>query len=96
MIRVFLARRENFRRLLRATESVGEELSAKSYEFWQSQQAPEMHFHRDIDGLAMHFDIDWHKRKDGSLFVDIVGSGSLPTIFGVRPRHYFVVKQVPK
>jgi len=96
MIREFLTRRENFKRLLRATELVGEELSAKSYDFWQSQETPEMHFRRDIDGLAMHFDIDWYKRGDGSLFVDIVGSGPLPTNFGVRPRQYFVVKQAPK
>jgi hypothetical protein len=94
MIHAFLQRRANFKRLLQATQRVGAELEARGYGYWlsQAESTPEMHFHREIDGLTMYFDVDWYKGKDGSLFVDLVGSANLPTNFGVRPRYYFVLR----
>ncbi len=92
MIREYLNKRANFKKLLIATELVGNELEGYGYEYWLSKQEPEMHLQRNIEGLSMHFDIDWHKRKDGKIFVDIVGRSSLPTNFGAQPRYYFTVQ----
>ena len=94
MIRRFLDRRANFKRLLKVTQLVGAELEARGYKYWRSEaaRAAEMHFRREVDGLPMSFDVDWHSRKDGSLFVDVVGYADLPTNFGVRPRYYFVTR----
>lgn len=87
-----MQQRKNFSRMLRATQTVTAELRDKPYRFWSSQSAAELHFSREIDGLAMSFDIDWHKRKDGSFSVDVVGRGPLQTNFGAQPRQYFVVR----
>ena len=96
MFREYLNRRENFKKLLKATELIGSEFKSYGYEYWLSQQESEIHFQRNVEGLNMHFDIDWYKQNDGKLFIDIVGRGSLPTNFGVQPRCYFVVFPEPK
>lgn len=90
MIKSFLEKRANFRRALSATEAVTTELKAKGYSYW-SAQGSELHFTKTVAGLEMHFDVDWYRRKDGSLFVDVVGRSRKPTNFGACPRQYFVV-----
>jgi len=92
MIRDYLNRRANFKKLLVATEMVGKELEGYGYEYWLTKQDPEMHFQRNVEGLNMHFDIDLHKRKNGKISVDVVGHSSLPTNFGVQPRYYFTIQ----
>jgi len=92
MIRDYLNRRANFKKVLVATELVGKELESYGYEYWLAKQKSEMHFQRTVEGLIMHFDIDWHKRSNGKISVDLVGRSPLPTNFGVQPRYYFTVE----
>jgi hypothetical protein len=92
MIRQYLNRRANIKKLLLATELVGKELKNYGYDYWLSQQESEMHFQRNFESLIMHFDIDLHKRKNGKISVDIVGRSALPTNFGIQPRYYFTVQ----
>ncbi|HSH98905.1 MAG: hypothetical protein ACAH07_06150 [Methylophilaceae bacterium] len=92
MIREYLNRRANFKKSLLATELVGKELESYGYDYWLVKQESEMHFQRNFENLIMHFDIDWHKHKNGQISVDIVGRSSLPTNFGVQPRYYFTVQ----